>query len=394
MRILILHKELPFPADNGGKLRAAHMAKYLAAHHEAILLSFASPNNKTTPAQVASELKPFASYHEVPLPKPAGLMKKLFSGVPGEVLELSSDAMRQTITELVSRHAPDVIVVSEPAFSQYLGQLPGRVLMLDYLMAIPLSLQRLASISTGWRRWLWHLRWKRSVAYHKQIASVYDLCLVNSQEDYDDLRHHCDRWRRIEFLPNGLILDEYPLGLAEPNPNVLIYPGSVTYLPNRDAVEYMAHEILPLIRAEFPEVQLVVTGAVPADGSEPKATGVVYTGRVADVRPVIAGGWVCVVPLRSGAGGTRFKVLEAMALSTPVVSTTIGAEGVDWTDGENILIGDTAKRFAEQTLTLLRDRQRRFAVAEAGRKLIEQRYDWEVLGRKVTEMLTELVARR
>ena len=138
----------------------------------------------------------------------------------------------------------------------------------------------------------------------------------------------------------------------------------------------------------------MVTGAIPADGSAPQGHNVVYTGRVPDVRPLIAAAWICVVPLRSGAGGTRFKLLESMALGTPLVSTRIGAEGIDGTDGSDILIADTPEQFAASTIAVLNSTDLRQQLSAAGRRSIEQRFDWNVLGARVTAMLETLIAEK
>ncbi|MCC6511838.1 MAG: glycosyltransferase [Pirellulaceae bacterium] len=357
-----------------------------------------------TPAQMEYSQRPlnefpqrglFRHFECFPLPPSVALSRRIFSGVPSEVIDLRSDQMSAAIAAAIAQYQPQVLLTSEPGMTPYLEPYMqphgGKILVLDYLMVQPLSLERLAAISRGFRRLLWKLRWKRSIAYHRHIAPRYDLCLVNSNEDYVDLQTHSPGWQRLEFFPNGLDLNEYPLELQTPQPQTLIYPGSITYLPNRDAVQYMIQAILPRIRQRLPDVKFLVTGAVPADGSAPQGEGVVYTGRVPDVRPVIAGAWACVVPLRSGAGGTRYKVLEAMALGTPIISTTIGAEGVDWTDGQNIIVRDAPDQFAQSTLAVLEDAALRHRLSQQGRQLIEQRYDWNVLGAKLTDLFTELV---
>lgn len=387
MRILIIHQQLPFPADNGGKLRAAHVARYLASHHSVALVCFGSEDRDSQ----FPETKLFSEVKLVPFPKPAPAIIRVCSGLPSEVIGLSSAEMSQTISALVELHSPEVILTSDPALSPYLERYRDRVRVLDYLMVSTLTFERLAAISRGLKRLVWRLRWYRSAAYHRRIAPLYDLCLVNSKEDQADLLAHCPGWRELVFFPNGLPLDEYPLEMAQPDPKVLIYPGSVTYVSNRDAVQYMIARILPLVRAEVPDVRFVVTGAVPEDGSAPQAPGVIYTGRLPDVRPTIASAWACVVPLRSGAGGTRFKVLEAMALGTPLVSTSIGAEGVELTDGTNIMIADTPESFAAKTIELLKSPDLRAKISSAGRRLMEQRYDWKVLGAQISEMLIRLV---
>jgi polysaccharide biosynthesis protein PslH len=386
MRILIVHRELPFPADNGGRLRAAYMARYLASHHDTSLVCFSARPETEFP-----EFSLFRHVELVQMPPRASAFRRLCSIAPSEVADLDSATMRSALEQQVRDLDPQVILVSEPALTHYLKPYRNRVCVLDYLMVTTLSLERLADIATGWKRLLWKARWHKAAAHHRRIAPFFDLCLVNSQEDYDDLNQPANGWQRLEFFPNGLSLDDYPLGLVTPSSATIIYPGSVTYPPNRDAVQYMIDRILPIIREQIPEVQLLVTGAVPVDGSAPQSSGVVYTGRVDDVRPVIASAWICVVPLRSGAGGTRFKLLESMALGTPLVSTRIGAEGIDWTDGRDILIADEPEAFAKSTIKLLRSPELRQSVSTAARQLMERKYDWKVLGKRVTEMLEQIV---
>lgn len=342
----------------------------------------------------ARESDLFHEFQVVPRPRRLATWRPFLSRLPSEVLELTSPAMASRLTDAVKRFSPDVIVAGEPSLSGYLKPHTDRVRVLDYLMVLTLSLRRQWALSQGIHRWMWTLRLQKQIAYHHQIAPLYDLCLVNSREDEEDLRKQNGAWKQIEFVPNGLHLADYPLGLCQPAKNTLVYPGSMTYPPNRDAVQYFIDQILPRIRAEVPDVQLLVTGAIPLDGSAPQAAGVRYTGYVQDIRQVIAGAWACVVPLRSGAGGTRFKVLEAMALGTPVVSTSIGAEGIRFTSGQQLLVADDPMEFAARTVELLTSPPLRDRIARAGRRLMDEVYNWERLGANVADLLEAQVSRK
>jgi glycosyltransferase involved in cell wall biosynthesis len=121
--------------------------------------------------------------------------------------------------------------------------------------------------------------------------------------------------------------------------------------------------------------------------------GVEFTGYLDDIRPTVGSSWVCVVPLREG-GGTRLKILEAMALGTPVVSTSKGAEGLEVTHGENILVADDPAEFARHTLAVLKDQQLRSRLSANARRLVETKYDWNMSGAKFEALLSELVERR
>jgi glycosyltransferase involved in cell wall biosynthesis len=198
------------------------------------------------------------------------------------------------------------------------------------------------------------------------------------------------QWQNIELLPNGLDLEAYPFQSDPPVPGTLIYPGSVTYEPNRDAVEWMARDILPRIRSQVPDARFRVTGRVPASGGALETAGLEFTGYVSDVKPEIARSWVCALPLRLGAGGTRFKALEALALGSPLVSTAIGYEGLDVTDNVNVLMAEDAVTFADRCVSLLKSPELRLALVRNGRRLVEDRYNWASLGQRLVERIASI----
>jgi len=241
---------------------------------------------------------------------------------------------------------------------------------------------------------VWGLRRLKFAAFLGRIARVYDLGIVNSEEDRAALVATSPDWARVEVLPNGLDLGAYPLGLATPDPATLVFHGALSYAPNLQAVRLLVDEILPRVRAEVPGVRLLVTGRIPTDGTAPQGSGVVYTGYVPDIRTVVAGAWASPTPLKSGAGGARFKVLEALALGTPLISTAMGAEGLAVTDGVDILMAEEPAAFGAQTVRMLRSPELRQRLAEGGRRLVEQRYNWARLGERLAARLEDLVARR
>jgi len=154
-----------------------------------------------------------------------------------------------------------------------------------------------------------------------------------------------------------------------------------------DAAVWFATEILPLIQSEVPAAQFVIVGQKPVEAVKrlSERTGVVVTGAVDDARPHIASAAVYVAPLRMG-GGTRFKLLEAMALKRPIVSTTIGAEGFAVENGQELMLADSPADFASAVLALLHGESKRNALSEAGYEFV-QGYDWEQIVPKVEQLL-------
>jgi glycosyltransferase involved in cell wall biosynthesis len=167
------------------------------------------------------------------------------------------------------------------------------------------------------------------------------------------------------------------------------------WLPNEDGVAYFIREILPLIRQQVPQVSLRIVGRKPSADLESLAArqeNVELTGWVEDVRPFLARGAVCIVPLRIGSG-TRLKIFEAMAMGKAVVSTSIGAEGLPVQPGENILMADDPHTFAQSVVSLLRDPTRRRKIGLAARKLVADNYSWERIADDFAAVLADVAAR-
>lgn len=392
LRILILSPSVPFPADNGGKLRAAAVALALAARHD---VAFGCFTDETEGGAGTVEVADrFRDLKVVPRQaRRRGWMPRL-SPSPSDVHDLHSDEMAAWVKATVARFSPDVLLAGDPALTPYLAPYAGRVRVLDYVCVATLAFERMAAGAPRAQRAVWGLRRLKFAAFLGRIARVYDLGIVNSEEDRAALVATSPDWARVEVLPNGLDLGAYPLGLATPDPATLVFHGALSYAPNLQAVRLLVDEILPRVRAEVPGVRLLVTGRIPTDGTAPQGSGVVYTGYVPDIRTVVAGAWASPTPLKSGAGGARFKVLEALALGTPLISTAMGAEGLAVTDGVDILMAEEPAAFAAQTVRMLRSPELRQRLAEGGRRLVEQRYNWARLGERLAARLEDLVARR
>ena len=174
---------------------------------------------------------------------------------------------------------------------------------------------------------------------------------------------------------------------AEEISHSLVFTGSMDWLPNEDAIFYFADAILPLIQQQCPDVSLEVVGRSPSRKLQALAErerSIRLTGWVEDIRPFVARGSICIVPLRIG-GGTRLKIFEAMAMGKAVVSTTVGAEGLPVRDGENIVLADTPGDFAASVISLLHDSNQRRRLGASARALVQEKYSW----RKVTESFAQ-----
>jgi glycosyltransferase involved in cell wall biosynthesis len=165
------------------------------------------------------------------------------------------------------------------------------------------------------------------------------------------------------------------------------------YPPNIDAVLYFKKDIMPLIQRQVSNVKLIIVGNHPSNAIREMATmeNVIVTGYVPDVIPYYKEARICLVPLRAG-GGTRLKILESMALGRPVVSTTLGCEGLQVKDQENIMIADTPVEFAQKVVRLLQDRKLRGRISRNARRSVTRHYDWFSISRKMMDVYSDLTA--
>lgn len=255
MRILILSPYWPFPADNGGKLRVASVASFLARHHEVVFLCF---TNNVDSLVRHPDAERFQEVCGVPFPSRSSRLRHWLSPIPAGPQEYDSPEMNRRVKEIIARFAPEVLLVDDPLLTRYVVPYPNLVKILDYVCVDTLQFERLQALSSGLLQALWRLRRAKFAAYLRRIARLYDLCLVNSEEDRNALHSAAPAWRDIEFLPNGLDLVAYPLGLATPRRNTLVFPGSLLYPPNFDAASYFIRDILPYILAQEPAVTLQI----------------------------------------------------------------------------------------------------------------------------------------
>jgi Glycosyltransferase len=226
--------------------------------------------------------------------------------------------------------------------------------------------------------------------WEARIATIVDKCITTSHVDKERLQS-ISKLASVSVIPNGVDVD-----LLKPLPfkmqsKVLLFVGTLQYPPNVDAASYFAREVFPYVTRQIPDATFVIVGSHPPEKIKKlgREKNIVVSGWVEDILPYYEQSAACVVPLRAG-GGTRLKILESMALGRPVVSTSIGCEGLDVTEGRDILIADTTIEFAASTVRLLMDADLRRQLSHNARRLVETRYGWEAIGEDLIRVYSEL----
>ncbi|MEW6771940.1 MAG: glycosyltransferase family 4 protein [Bacillota bacterium] len=387
MKILFLTAEPPWPLDQGDKLRNYHLLKALAAEHEVTLATFCLPGEENGPWREALSSLCRAVY-PVPLNRRQMLVNVLrLPHLPVTLAARASARMVRLLRQLTREQKFDVAYACQLKTAGYLSHCAARRRVADLTDAVSLYRRRMLCFARSWpAKAFGAIEAQRLAFWEKQVAQLADLTLVVSPVDAAALKEAAPR-ARVAVLPNGVDLDHFR-PLPDPQTPVLLFYGHLRYPPNADGIVWFCHEIFPLVREAVPEAELWIAGKEPPPEVAALAAlpGVTLTGYVPDLRPYLAQAAVVVVPLRFGAG-TRLKILEAFAAGRPVVSTSLGCEGLEVQPGVHLEVADTPASFAEAVIRLLQDPLRWAALVANGRKIAEEKYSWRSIGPQLLALL-------
>ena len=400
MNILALSAWCPYPADNGSRLRAYHLLRELAAQgHRLSLIALGQPDSDFARARAPLEalciggvqLFPSRFFQKGTLKSWLGFL----SLRPRMLLDTWQPAAAAAITRACREGGHDIVLALETGIAHYVPAATPVPCVLDQV-----------EVSSFLREWEGakslkkRLRLGLMVAkFRAHLASLgprfAGWTCVSALEREAILRLVGNAAPPIHVLPNGVDLEHNtPASEDGYNPDTLIYNGALSFYANREAVQHFVRDILPLVQQRRPAARLRVTGradTLALDDPLRHHPHVTLTGYVDDIRPLVRSAAACVVPLRQG-GGTRLKILEAMALGVPVVATPCAAEGIDGADGEHLRIADAPADFARATVRLMEDAGARARLADGGRRLVEARYGWHAIGAHLAQILQECLA--
>ncbi len=380
LRILFVTPYLPAPPDFGGASRMYHLIRETGRRHAVTTLSLIAPGDDPRVAEAAlGRVVPVT----VPLTArmaaaPAKRLVQIRSLVSPQSFQRRFywyAAMQRVLDRLIASESFDVVQFEFSQMGAYRVP-PGVPSILDIHNIEHDVLRRIAASGSPARRLFNQIEYRK---YRREEIDAWRRmrgCVATSPGDAGIVSRATRR--PVEVVPNGVDLDAFSrLPLDGADPGALVFVGAMRYRPNADAARYFVEEILPRLRVTIPGVELAIVGADPppdvvALGEMP---GVRVTGTVPDVRPWMRNAGVVVVPLLSG-GGTRLKILEAFAMGRPVVSTSIGAAGIEARDGEHLLLADRPEAFARAVTRLATEPGLRERLVERAYALVRDRYQW------------------
>jgi glycosyltransferase involved in cell wall biosynthesis len=387
VRILFLSRWYPYPPDNGSKIRVHGLLGSLCERHEVTLVSFRDPGGQpaepTAPAPVEVFSCPFRDFE----PSSARARLAFASATPRFLVDTFSPGLDGLIRRTVERTRFDVVVASQLSMAAYHEAFDGIPAIFE---EVELGVYRPdASSQSPAARFRMGLTWAKHRRYMARLLPSFACCTVASEVERRLLAEAVPGYDAVHVVPNAVDIERVP-PVGTRTAGSLIFTGSMRYAPNREAMAWFVDEVLPTLRARVPGVRLTITG--DGDGTAfAAAPDIVLTGRVPDVRPLVASAAVSVAPLLTG-GGTRLKILEAMAVRTPVVATSKAAEGLDARHGEHLLVADTPEAFAQAVERLLARPDEAGAMAERAHALCLARYDARAVGSAFLRLVDEAAA--
>lgn len=392
MRILFLSRWFPNPADNGSKIRILNLLKQLSTRHKITLISF---TEYPYTLQTADALSPYCDdVFTIPYrafqPNRLSAIAALLSPRPRSVVDTYSPEMEDCVRTVSASFQPDLVIASQLDMAPYALLVPYAKRLLEELeLTVLYEATDRGQVSVAHLRQ--SLTWQKHIRYVASILQQFDGCTVVSEQELTLVKEICPYLAVASVVPNGVDIAQMSDDFGLPQPDSLIYSGALSFYANLDAMRYFVQEIFPKILATLPQTRLKITGsitAVPVD-ELPVHPALTLTGYLPDVRPAIATSTLSVAPLRMG-GGTRLKILESLALGTPVVTTSKGIEGLKIGAGEGILIADTPEAFAEAVVSILQNPTLRLQLSLAGRQSVQQ-YDWRYIGQKLLTLLDDIM---
>ena len=395
-KLLFVSQQAPWPLDSGGNLRTYHLLCALQERYEVTLLA-------TDPGgEAAARLGEVASVVElVPALKKGSLfaralnlLKSLLTKDPVLFTHNKSADLDEAVAQHLSSGAYSALHLNHLDTSPYARHAKAVPVVIDTHNVLAEYAARRSEHEQGaFGRWLWG-REARLLAVREPLElSLCQRVLACSEREREAFLS-AESALEVRVVPNGVAVESItPVSDPAANSPELVFVGDLAYGPNADAAESFAALVLPLIRAQHPDVLFRVVGRNPSDDlrESVKAGGVEVTGFVDDVREELMRARVFVCPIRYGSG-TRLKLFEAFAAGLPVVSTRLGAEGIDCVDGEHLLFADTPEEQAAAIARVLSDDGLARSLGAAGRKLASERYDWPLIGRGLVEIYDELIA--
>ncbi|MEX2649052.1 MAG: TIGR03087 family PEP-CTERM/XrtA system glycosyltransferase [Alphaproteobacteria bacterium] len=394
MRIFFVCQRVPYPPDRGDRIATLNEIRHLARRHEVHV--FCLSDGERDRESIAALEGVVRSVTAVPLHPLAGNLRAaraLIDGRPLSVAMLDEPALHAEIRSRYAELRPDLIIVYSCNMAPFADTFAASPRIMQFSDLDSLKWAQYAETARLPMRWVYRIETRRLLDYEIAAAHAYDhatVCTDIEKRDFERLIPGVP----VSLVGNGVDLDYFRSQGAAKTPGTIVFTGVMDYVPNVDGVRWFCDAILPLIRRRVPGARFVICGSSPAPDVRAlvERTGVVVTGRVPDVRPYLDSAEVCVVPLRI-ARGIQNKLLEAMAMGLPCVTTSVAWRGTTIRDGDGLVVADDAEAFADAVVRLAQDAGLRAGLGRKARAAVEADYTWDIQMGRLDRVIETVMGR-
>ncbi len=395
MKILFISYDFPYPPSGGSISRDYNLIKQLSKYHELHWI------NRTirgeTKQEYKDEMKKYFkemniiewNYDQSFL----GLLESLVTKTPYIIKRFESEEMKDVVAGAIGRNNYDLIFCDHIYLLQYIPEnIIGKIPVIPNNEDCGFTYYKRMTENSGFARRIYaESQWKKLLNYEIEVLKKYKVYITTSEKEKELMSKYYNK-AEICVIENGVdteFFSEFERTDFDPN---IVFTAWFRYYPNTVAVIDFVKNVFPKIKKELPEVKFYIVGKEPPQKVKDleKTEGVIVTGFVDDIRKYLGNADAAVIPLQIG-GGTRLKILEAMSMKIPVVSTELGAEGLDVEDEKNILIARDDDEFVQKVINVIRDKNLSKQLAKNGRTLMEKKYDWEKIGIKLNVFIDSFV---
>lgn len=385
MKLFCLTSRVPWPLEKGDKLRAYNQLRELSKNHEIVLCAL---NDSALHPDAESELKKFCSeVHIVPLSKISiffNLVRGFFNGLPLQVAYFTGNAAKRKIDSLIANTKPDRIYCQLIRTAEYVKNQRSIPRIIDYMDVFSKGVERRIEKVNAIKRPFFRMEWKRLLRYEEQAFGYFEAHSIISSQDCNLLP--VKEKDQITIIPNGVDTDFFAPSEKEKDYE-LLFNGNMNYPPNVESAVYIAEKILPVLRKTKPGIRLLISGANPSPEVQAlQSEKITVTGWVDDVRDSFARSKILVAPMQSSIG-LQNKILEAMAMQLPCITTSLSNNAVKAIPDSQILVADSPEQFATHINMLLDHPEKAKQLAMNGYKMVHEKFNWQ----QTTALLEKII---
>ena len=373
MKIFFLLSRFPYPLEKGDKLRAFHQIKNLSKKHDIVLCALSDVAVNT---EALNMLKPYCKAIKIiKLSKThlfLNLFWTIFSGLPFQVGYFYSFSVESIITKTIHKHQPDVIFCQLIRMAEYVRYLRNIPKILDYMDTFSKGMERRSKKVPFYLATFFRMEYKRLLHYENKIFHDFEQKIIISEQDKLQIPH--SERDLIKIVPNGIDTDYFSPMQQEKKYDIL-FVGNMSYPPNIESAVFLAKEIFPLVKKQYPQAKLLIAGAAPSKKVLAlKTKDIEITGWVEDIRKCYASSKIFVAPMMISIG-LQNKLLEAMAMQLPCITSSLANNAIGGNTG-CILVADSPQEYANHILTLLHNPVQAKERAENGLTFVKNNYNW------------------